>query len=364
LRQTPQEPLEIVDDDQDIGKQEETPAVLGDDPKEEAPAATIASAGSAGPQPKEEPSPVAMPMDVDEKVADWAIDEDEVKSVALVPCPHCNEDLKSEGYVKCPYCYNRLVKPEEGDLLPGETEAEREFRTRAEDLADAAAAEQLTHNYAVPAQVNLRRPVTRSVRAREMRWTKKAEKRARKMGFEDAADRVNRDPRLKESLTAHYGNDLMSGGPKAPPVPPVAKAAAALAAAILATRPSGSAGSELMAGDRQGSVADFRPELAETVVSIGLLLMCMFTISLVGCMCGCLFCPCCRIATRIFIRMLLRAMEGDLQHTMVRDVCLQSQTTYTWSSGAPSFLAGNQGFGAAGMVEVGSVRDVRRLHGD
>jgi hypothetical protein len=190
----------------------------------------------------------------------------------------------------------------------------------------------------------------------------KAKRRAKKMGFESAADRLANDPRLRESLTAHYGADLMAGRPKAPPSAPVAKAAAALVAAVLATRPPGAAGEREMAGNRHTAIDLYLPEASGTVVSIGLLIITMLAIFMVGCMCGCMFCPCCRQCRRFFFKIMLYLAEGDLRNMMVRDVCVQSQTTYTWSSPAPRFLAGNQGFGAAGTVDVGSVRQVQKPH--
>jgi len=114
--------------------------------------------------------------------------------------------------------------------------------------------------YAVPAEVKQRRIVIRSARAQQDRWTKKAERRAKKMDYENAADRLANDPRPRESLTAHYGADLMAGRPKGPPVTPVAKAAAALVAAVLATRPPGAAGEQAMAGNRHTAIDYYLPE--------------------------------------------------------------------------------------------------------
>jgi hypothetical protein len=303
-------------------------------------------------------------MQQDEEGADWGAEEEEAKTVVQFPCPFCNEDMKNDGFLKCPFCLQPLDLDKEGNLLDPEDEVDeavRERREREEDEADAREAEMLSQRYAVPAEVKQKRPVIRSAQARQQRWTNKAERRAVKMGYKSAADRLANDPQLRESLTAHYGADLMAGRPKGPPSTPVAKAAAALVAAVLATRPPGAAGAQPVVGNRQTAL-DLMPEASGTVISIGLLLITMLAIFMVGCMCGCMFCPCCRHCRRFIFRCMLHLSEGDLRNMLVRDVCVQSQTTYTWSSTAPRFVAGNQGFGASGTVDVGSVRQVRKPH--
>ena len=117
-----------------------------------------------------------------------------------------------------------------------------------------------------------------------------------------------------------------------------------------------------MAGSRHTALDYYLPEASGTVVSIGLLFLTMLAIFMVGCMCGCMFCPCCRQRRRLFFRFMLYLSEGDLRNMLMRDLCVQSQTTYTWSSPAPRFLAGDQGSGAAGAVDVGSVRQVQKPH--
>jgi hypothetical protein len=47
-------------------------------------------------------------MEIDEEGVDWEVDEEEVRTVALFPCPFCKEDLKNDGFAKCPYCLQAL----------------------------------------------------------------------------------------------------------------------------------------------------------------------------------------------------------------------------------------------------------------